>query len=311
MVIFINIFLYWRTIFYGLVIDDIEWYTRIKNGFFNNRSLIESIRLRLYGGGTFTTNLKLDHAFTLFLHTLTCILINLKFGLLCACLYSIHPLTHQTSVWLTGRRYSILNILFLLFLLTPMPYRLLFLIPVFIYLPNTYRNYTMRLCLKTNRSFNPVITIKLFGASFLKLFGLYRPMFFYPNLEKWGRDSREPFLINREFFMGLSSIVLCLSLPYPYNLFIFITLLASSGLIGVHQINADRYITLPLILILSLITKYIPQASVFLFPMYTHLTYNALPMYRDIQSFYDYHKERYPRLLKLQLLKQLYPTLRQ
>ncbi len=122
-IIAFNLILYFPTLKYGYVMDDEQWIDGIKDGFFKNKRGIEFIKLRLYGAGTFGLNKEIDHAFTLMLHTLICVLIyiglgynHISFG--GAMLYACNPINHQTSMWLNGRRYAINIILILLMIIS-------------------------------------------------------------------------------------------------------------------------------------------------------------------------------------------------
>ena len=109
---------YLPTIKFSVIVDDIKHYEKIQKGLFG--TLKDNFRLgnlisRLYGGGTFYTNkykhnTEIDHAFTIFLHAVVCVLIYLALGkneisFWAAALYSVNNVNNQTSIWLNGRRY--------------------------------------------------------------------------------------------------------------------------------------------------------------------------------------------------------------
>lgn len=250
--------LYYPTLSYGLVIDDIEWYARIRNGLFKTNPW-----LRLYGSGTFGLNVALDHAITLFLHIITCVLIYLALNPLTAMLYSCHPSNHQTAVWINGRRYALFTIGVLIAYMTHMIY----LIPVIVLMlmPWLIDQYKLRSSLPYSPS-NLLSILKCIWYSMIKLTGLHRPMFLYP-------------------YDNVASFV-------PRT-----------------QACAERYLTIPLILFLYFISQW--QLTYLLVPIYGWQSYRLMPMYGDIQSFYDYHKRCCPTLKKLSLLRQLYPTINQ
>lgn len=123
-IIALNLLLYSRTYKFLLVADDMAWYLKNKKGWLKWSEIknIHHLRMflfdRFYGGHTFGPNVKFDHIFTTFLHTLICVLIYLAFGhnqvsFWAAILYSCNPLNNQTSIWLNGRRYA-MNIIFVL-----------------------------------------------------------------------------------------------------------------------------------------------------------------------------------------------------
>jgi len=130
-IVLFNIVLYYRTINFDLVMDDHQWWERIRRDGLISIFKINSYKVfrcwiadRFYGGTTFGTNLKVEHAFTLFLHTITCVLIYVAFGrstvsFEASILYSCNPINNQTAVWLNGRRYSINIIICLLIIISP------------------------------------------------------------------------------------------------------------------------------------------------------------------------------------------------
>ena len=153
-ILLFNVVLYFRTLNYGLVMDDFQWWRiRGQAGFFK-LSKIRSlgnfkavVSERLYGGTTFGLNIKMEHAFTLFLHALTCVLMFFVFGrnevsFWAATLYACNPINNQTSCWLNGRRYS-LNTVFLLVMM---------LVPV-----SSIALYPFSLLLQTTAFFSPVL----------------------------------------------------------------------------------------------------------------------------------------------------------
>lgn len=138
-IVLFNIIIYYKTISYDLVMDDRQWWNnKMKYGFMRIRevknlsSLKNIIDEHLYSGTTFGTNTKIEHSFTIFLHTAICVLIYLTFGssnisFCAAMLYSCNPINNQTSIWLNGRRYAINTILVLLMIIFPLMSPLLYL----------------------------------------------------------------------------------------------------------------------------------------------------------------------------------------
>lgn len=124
---------YWPTIYYTVIVDDIRWFKLIQEGLFKGQTPINWLRLRLYGGGTFTNNTKIEHAVTMAIHAAICSMIYFAFGsnqisFFAALLYAFNPINNQTSIWLNGRRYA-LNIVIVLtmILLGPLSFPLYFL----------------------------------------------------------------------------------------------------------------------------------------------------------------------------------------
>ena len=128
-IISFNFILYYKTLSYGLIMDDDKWYSKIKEQgiyrfkYVNNLESIKYfIQERLYGGTTFGTNERIEHSFTLILHIFASCLIYIVFGynnisFFASILYSCNPINHSTSIWLNGRRYLINVILVLLIMI--------------------------------------------------------------------------------------------------------------------------------------------------------------------------------------------------
>jgi len=246
-----NFCLYGRTLRYGLVIDDIEWYEKIRQGIFQRAPFT-----RLYSH--YGLPHPIEHSITLTLHIITVLLIS-QISPLTALLYSCHPCNHQTAIWLNGRRYSYLNIIVLSCWLLHLWWLL---IPVSIaFISFARKQLSMRSDL-TQPQFSPFQTIFVCTA---KLLGFYRFSFIYP-------DGPAPFL--------------------PQT-----------------QPVAERYLSIPLILV-CIGLSHMPIILICpLFALYALQTHYLIPMYRSIKSFYDHHALMYPGLAKLYLLKSLYPQI--
>lgn len=258
-----NILLYWRTLSYGLVIDDIDYYRMWRSQGFelSLNCLWHQLKLRLYGCGTFGLDVRKDHLTTLSLHIITAILIS-HISITAAFLWCTHPCTHQTSTWLTGRRYSLLNILFLILLIT---HTLWLLLPVVILIARRYY-YSIRRRMQLSIPigvYTPLSILRCVYYTALSLSGLRRYSFRYP-------------------YHNVSPYLPC------------------------TQPVAERYLAIPTILLcISL-----PSVAIVILPIYIFRTLQLQPMYRDIQSFYDYHRYLYPNLEKLVLIAKLYPEIK-
>lgn len=107
----LNILVYYRTLFFGYVGDDVERATRQEPKFKNryHRWLIQFIGLR-------HTNSMVAHLISMAVHTFCCLMIYVVFGMnnisfLTALLFSINPINIQGSVWISGRNYVTSTIL--------------------------------------------------------------------------------------------------------------------------------------------------------------------------------------------------------
>lgn len=132
-IILFNLVLWFPSLKCLVIVDDVRWYGRIKLGHWawkeypkwNN--FIEWIQQRLYSGGTFgiqwnqkitrwsITSIQIDHAFSIALQCLICILMYTDFNSLWAVLlWASASSTTHIAVWLNGRRYAVSIILVLL-----------------------------------------------------------------------------------------------------------------------------------------------------------------------------------------------------
>ncbi len=119
-IILLNIFLYFQTLNYNVIVDDARTYGNYakKGGVKISAGLIKFLQSRLYGACTFGTNIHLDHIVTTTLFTSICVLIYFAFGhnitaFWAAILFACNPLNNQISMWLNGRRYAV-NIILVL-----------------------------------------------------------------------------------------------------------------------------------------------------------------------------------------------------
>lgn len=145
---------YWRTIRFGLIVDDVRHCNDVLNGLFQpTRMVWQRLNLRFYGVGTLARKIKCDHdekaqngkpcircrgtgyrqhvslpiehAFTVGTTALTCVLIYVVFGALggravgavTAVLYAVNPSIDQMTIWLNGRRYAVNIVLTLIMML--------------------------------------------------------------------------------------------------------------------------------------------------------------------------------------------------
>lgn len=260
LIILTNIILYFRTIFFSIIIDDIQWKKKNIKFEFN----LQSLALKLYGAGTFKDE-RIDHAFTIVLHTIASVLIYVAFGsnyisFLGALLYSIHPANNQTAVWLNGRRYLVNVILVLLiWICKPIGILLYALTPLFqvsavaaplLYLLTDYW-YVSLTCLIFPLLFGKFIINKFFSRFsdklkgsemtrispqkailMVKTFGYYfwhivfpLKVSFYPDFyQTFGitkTGNKETFSIDYKFWFGVLAIVASATLAFFYPFYMF------------------------------------------------------------------------------------------
>ena len=136
LIIIVNLILYNRTIWYGLIVDDITLYKRGPKGKWDSTKPFRSIKSiaknRLYGA-CMVRNTKIDHLASLTIHIIVCMLIYRVFNnLALSLLFAVHPVTNQVSCWLNGKRYGVVTILVLLmWWVAPLGFLFYFLVPLF------------------------------------------------------------------------------------------------------------------------------------------------------------------------------------
>jgi len=270
-IILFNIILYWRTLSYGYVVDDLDWVAKV--GRFIRIKPQHFFQSRLYGPGTFLgfpplATPRADHIITLCLHIITCLLISYVFSPLTAIIFSCHPCAHQTSIWLTGRRYSVLNIIFLTILFT---HTYFLFIPLFIILTHHFRGLYLKRRHLPQAPYTFLNILRTIYHSTIKLSGL------------GGTHPFTPYLFSYQYS------------EHPHT---------TCSFIPCTQPGAERYLSIPLIYTCFLLS-HIP----FILPILICHTYYLMPMYSSIQSFYDYHKLHNPCSTKLPLLRRLYPQI--
>lgn len=114
----INLVVYYKTLFFGYVGDDVERSERpqeFKNTW--HRWWIQFIGLK-------HTNSMVAHFISLITHTICCMMIYLALGrnnisFLAAVLFSVNPVNMQGSIWISGRNYVTVSILTLLMFMLP------------------------------------------------------------------------------------------------------------------------------------------------------------------------------------------------
>lgn len=230
-IVLFNVIVFYRTLKFSIIVDDLRQYNTVATRNWKPipktwQEIKNLFQLRLYGGATFGTNTKVDHAFTILLTSCICVLIYMVFGysqvsFWAAMFYACNPSNTQVTIWLNGRRYAISIILVLLMMLYS-PWGL-FLYPVTfmnqqviaIFSPMLVRNihplfyliiplfYLFRrkiihkkiagrmkhiLCddQKHIRPKRIIIVVKSFGFYFFNMFAPIRTLINYPNLYWWG-----------------------------------------------------------------------------------------------------------------------------
>lgn len=240
-IILLNFVVYFRTLFYDLVIDDLcrkfHKQDKVKNIF------VKLFNMTKYSGyGSFS--IMAEHAFTILMHTLVCISIYLTFGanklsFFTALLFSIHPVNNQVSIWLNGKRFAVTTILilwavhlkygFLLYALTPLwhfcglPAVIFFkhwwlvFIPIILFhkkIINKIGSRWERIPIGEIKSISPkklIILVKMYGYIFLHCLLPRRMSFYHMFMERFGfsqEDNDYWYSFNKDFWKGLAIMIL-------------------------------------------------------------------------------------------------------
>jgi hypothetical protein len=114
----VNLILFWRSIFYSYVSDDIPT--------FHNRPPFKNKfhKWFLWSIGSWKCKSRYEHILTLFLHSLVGVFIYLGFGanqvsFWAALLFSCNPANNQGSIWISGRGYVLPPLMLLISLTSP------------------------------------------------------------------------------------------------------------------------------------------------------------------------------------------------
>lgn len=105
LIIIVCIAVYWKTLEYNYCIDDWQHNQELlKNPQYLPKTLISKILSSLFESKFIDP--KIDHAVSIFIHTLNSVLIYYSFGILPALLFAVHAAATQGSVWVAGRGYA-------------------------------------------------------------------------------------------------------------------------------------------------------------------------------------------------------------
>lgn len=362
-VIFIGVFtiaLYFRTIWYSIIIDDIKVYnTRekyqtlydpkrenpIKKNFRGIvKEFFRELDSRTYGGATFGPHPWLDHALSILTTIIIGCLIFMVFGyskvsFFAALMYVANPANHQISMWLNGRRYAITVILVLLMLLWkplgillyPLTFfwghALAFFAPILfldvgywlvLMVPIVYFFRGKEIITKIKSRMNTILSkyqreykisrlsiiIKSYGFYFFNMIAPIRVLINYHNLYWWGVNKEgndQCYSINWEFYKGIAAIFLSIGLLIYFQgymrtmcLFTILSILQWSAITSAVQMNADRYMAVPIVFVMFFLSYFInmmPYANyiyVILIACYATNLQHTMFIYRSIDHFQKY-----------------------
>ncbi|MFA5217171.1 hypothetical protein [Sulfuricurvum sp.] len=366
-----TIAIYFRTIFYSIIVDDIKVYNniitymRLWNPKRGDKTLPKTLKTmvkeffrelgtRTYGGGTFGPHPWLDHM--LCIYTTACLgaLIYMVFGynqisFFAALLYVANPANHQASMWLNGRRYAISAILVMLMMLfkpfgivfypctffwnhalaffAPIlymdiaPWLPLLIVPVFLWkrkeLCVRIKARMDRILCKEQRVFGPariIIIVKSFGFYFFNMLAPGRVLINNPSLYWWGitkEKNDQCYSFNLEFLKGLIAVGLSAFLMFYFTgymrimwVFTVLSILQWSAITSSVQINADRYMAVPIVFMmffLSHLINMLPFSGyvyVGIVVYYVTQLHVCMVMYKTIDWYQRYQMFYAPQIAK-------------
>lgn len=247
LIILLNLIVFFRTLSYGMVIDD-NCRTFHKNDIAKNwlKRLFQNSRYSGYGG----LPLPVDHLFTTLLHTAVCVVVYKAFGsnqvsFATALLFSVHPVNNQVSIWLNGKRFAVVALLTLLmwatrplglffYLLSPVwhfggfpaillgvhtPWVwVLWLLPIIAIvfhkkIINKIGSRWERIPHGEIKRIHPkkfIILFKMFGYTFWHCLFPRRMSFYHMFMERFGfsdEDNKYWYSLNKDFWVGLVTLI--------------------------------------------------------------------------------------------------------
>ncbi len=355
----LNFFVYYRTLRFGLVVDDINHKEHIER----TPSIFvgpwySQLRHRLYGAGTLAIWNKVEprneHFLSVAINALISSLIYIAFGsndvsLWAAILYAVNPVNNQTSIWLNGRRYAVNILIVLAMLITPWaillyPATALFqvsavfapillggyfwlIIPTLLLCGGLIETYRRRHAIAVSPEYKAyslkrlAVIVKSFGFYFFKMLIPGKTLMYYPNLYFWGmtkEGNNDAYALNRDFIKGVLGLSLAVfGLFYfqgeikLYWLFMVLAVAQWSNIITVTMTLADRCMSLPnvfMMFFVSYIAHQLLGANATILLVALGLYYFAkleivMEMYKNIESFYNYHLYHNPACISARTFK--------
>ena len=145
-----------------------------------------------------------------------------------------------------------------------------------------------------------IIIIKTFGFYTMQMVLPQRTMVVYPFIANWGlnkQGNKDAYSIDLYFVIGFLAIGLSsfgfLTLQGPEKWWVafgFLALLQQCNIIPATQTIADRYCSIPIIFVAYFLAKTAgPIGCIIIGTYYLTSLFAALPLFKDINSYYDYH----------------------
>lgn len=159
----------------------------------------------------------------------------------------------------------------------------------------------------------PIVIVKLFGFYFWKMLIPGRVSMIYDFIQMFGRTregNEDAYSINGDFYRGCISFGLCGAMVYllPHSLwpmaaFMILALIQWCAIIPVTQMLSDRYASISTIFMCFFISylslHYLPATIAYcvitaFMVQYLYSTIIVFKMYKNIDTWYDYHTENNP-----------------
>lgn len=145
-----------------------------------------------------------------------------------------------------------------------------------------------------------VVVVKTFGWYTAKMIFPSRTMLVYPYIVNWGlhkEGNDDAYRLDLFFFIGVVAMLAAVfgfaTLEGNEKWWValaFLSLLQQCNIIPATQTIADRYCSIPIIFVMYFTAKFVgPIGTTLLATYYLTRLFEALHLFRDINSYYDYH----------------------
>jgi hypothetical protein len=159
-----------------------------------------------------------------------------------------------------------------------------------------------------------IIIVKSYGFFFSKMITPMRVLINNPELYWWGineKDNKECYAINPEFYRGLLAVVVSIALVFYFQdymkimwLFTVLSILQWSAITSAVQINAERYMAVPIVFMMFFLSYFInifPNANYIYVAVITYYATNlqgTMFMYKSIDHYQKYQMLYAPSIAK-------------
>lgn len=172
-----------------------------------------------------------------------------------------------------------------------------------------FRERSAKVSYSARKAYSPkrlIVIVKSYGFYFWKMLMPGTVLFYYDTLHYWGmtkEGDQDAYSLNKDFAKGVTAILISLVGIFFFQgdlklfwLFMCLSIVQWSNIVTITQNLADRYMSLSNVFMMFFLSWAVfqvfetPEAVLLaIATAYTVMLYRCFPMYRDIQSFYDYH----------------------